>query len=105
MQLGIFQFRISGIPGRFTADTCVTDTCDFFRSLTRLTRPPRLTRPTCLTRSTRLTRITGPPAFTLLYRIVRPADNSVPESNRSILCKCAEMVAMFFHYSVIKLPR
>ena len=60
-----FQFRISGIPGHVTADTCVTDTCDFFTSLTRLTRPKRLTRPTHLTRSTRLTRFTGPPAFTL----------------------------------------
>ena len=44
----------------------MTDTCDFFTSLTRLTRPTRLKRPTRLTRSTRLTRITSPPAFTLV---------------------------------------
>ena len=61
-----FQFRLSGIPGHVTADTYVTDTCDFFTSLTRLTRPKRLTRPTRLTRSTRLTRITRPPAFILM---------------------------------------
>ena len=66
--MAILQFRVSGSPGNFTADACVTDTCDFFTSLTRLTRPKRLTRPTRLTRSTRLTRITGPPAFTLIKR-------------------------------------
>ena len=61
----IIQFRLSGIPGHLSVDTCVTDTCDFFKSLTRLTRPTRLSRPTRHTGYTRITRITGAPAFTL----------------------------------------
>ena len=56
-------FHLTGNPSHFTVDTCVTETCDFFTCLNRLTRP---TRPTRLTRPPRLTRITGSPAFTLL---------------------------------------